>query len=85
MSDCGLDAAAYDSIGRFARENSFSIVSKDSDFHDRGVLYGSPPKVIWIRVGNCSTAEIEDVARSKAAIESFEKGPDTMLVVKRQI
>ena len=85
VSDCGLDASSDDSIWRFARENGFSIVSKDSDFHDRGVLYGSPPKVIWIRVGNCSVAEIEQLlVRAQAAIETFEDGPDTTLVVRRQ-
>jgi predicted nuclease of predicted toxin-antitoxin system len=33
-------------------------VSKDEDFQRLSVLYGAPPKVIWIRLGNCSTADI---------------------------
>ncbi len=27
-------------------------------FRHRSFLYGAPPKVIWLRVGNCSTSRI---------------------------
>src|SRR6266404_6319101 len=47
----------------YAKENGFVIVSKDSDFHQRSFLYGHPPKVVWIRRGNCSTAVIEEILR----------------------
>jgi predicted nuclease of predicted toxin-antitoxin system len=40
------------------------IVSKDSDFHQRSFLYGYPPKVVWVRLGNCSTADVERVLRA---------------------
>ena len=36
------------------------LVTKDEDFHRLSVLLGPPPKVVWIRLGNCTT---EDVAR----------------------
>jgi predicted nuclease of predicted toxin-antitoxin system len=39
------------------------IVSKDSDMHDLSLVLGSPPKVIWIRLGNCSTAQVENLLR----------------------
>jgi predicted nuclease of predicted toxin-antitoxin system len=44
-----------------AKLNGFTIVSKDSDFYDRSLLYGAPPKVIWLKVGNCSTTSIEQL------------------------
>ena len=47
----------------YAKGNGFVIVSKDSDFHQRSFLYGHPPKVVWIRRGNCSTATIETMLR----------------------
>ena len=50
-----LDVLLWD----FARENDFLIVTKDVDFSDRIALLGYPPKVIWIRLGNCTTTEIE--------------------------
>lgn len=30
------------------------------------VLLGPPPKVIWIRVGNCSTADVARLLRFRA-------------------
>ena len=47
----------------YAEKNDFMIVSKDSDMHDRSLLYGYPPKVIWVRLGNCSTAQVENLIR----------------------
>lgn len=41
----------------------FAIVSKDADFRQLSFLYGFPPKVIWLRVGNRSTAEIDGLIR----------------------
>ena len=54
-----------DAIWEFARENDFAIVSKDSDFYRLSVTRGAPPKVIWLRVGNCSTHLIEAALRAR--------------------
>ncbi len=60
-------------IWSFAKENDFIIVSKDNNFHQRSFLYGYPPKVVWLRFGNCSTLEIEASLRSHLAdLEAFE-------------
>lgn len=58
---CGLGSADDEAIWRYARDGNFSIVSKDSDFQERSVLRSHPPKVIWLRVANCTTAEIKDL------------------------
>lgn len=56
----------------FAREQGFTLVSKDSDFHQRSLLYGFPPKLIWLQVGNCSTELIENLLfQSRGDIEAF--------------
>lgn len=60
VGDAGLLGAADLAIWRYAAEHDLVIVSKDADFHRFCVLYGSPPKVIWIRSGNRTT---EDIAR----------------------
>ena len=39
------------------------IVSKDVDMHDLSLVFGSPPKVIWLRLGNCSTIDVEKALR----------------------
>lgn len=48
------------------------IVSKDSDFHQRSLLFGHPPKVIWVRLGNCATGDVEELLRRRSAeIQAF--------------
>jgi predicted nuclease of predicted toxin-antitoxin system len=63
VSSIGLDEASDAEIWQAAREHDYIIASQDADFCDLSALFGSPPKVIWIRRGNCSTREIEDILR----------------------
>ena len=59
-------------IWEFAEDNDFIIVTKDDDFEQRSVLFGHPPKVIWVRLGNCKTSDIEVLLRhSHKVIEAF--------------
>ena len=53
-----LGTATDTEIWDYAKVEGYIIVSKDSDFHQRSLTFGSPPKVIWIQRGNCSTDEI---------------------------
>jgi predicted nuclease of predicted toxin-antitoxin system len=59
----GLDKVDDLEIREHARQNDFIIVTKDADFSDMCLLLGFPPKVIWIRRGNCKTADIETILR----------------------
>lgn len=45
----------------------FLLVSKDADFVELSTLRGFPPKVLWLRLGNCGTRDIEDLIRSNYA------------------
>jgi predicted nuclease of predicted toxin-antitoxin system len=54
LRDCGLKGATDEAVWEYARDNGFTIVSKDSDFYQRSSLYGYPPKFVWLRVGNCT-------------------------------
>jgi predicted nuclease of predicted toxin-antitoxin system len=54
----GLINSSDRDIFLFARKNSFVIVTQDSDFQELNANLGSPPKIIWIRIGNLSTKEI---------------------------
>lgn len=51
-------------IWEFSRVNDFCIVTQDADFAERSRLYGSPPKVVWLRCGNAPTRDIELLIRS---------------------
>jgi predicted nuclease of predicted toxin-antitoxin system len=55
VKECELGSLPDDDVWRYAKDNDFAIVSKDSDFAERSALRGSPPKVIWLRIGNCTT------------------------------
>jgi predicted nuclease of predicted toxin-antitoxin system len=68
VHDCGLGSADDEAVWQYARDKDFSIVSKDSDFQERSVLRGHPPKVIWLRAANCTTAEIESLLRTAQPI-----------------
>jgi len=59
----GLGTADDVSVWEHAKQNGFAIVTKDADFADLSVLRGFPPKIIWIRRGNCSTKDIEEIMR----------------------
>ena len=47
----------------YAKDNNFMIVSKDADMHDLSLVFGNPPKVVWVRLGNCSTRQVENLLR----------------------
>ena len=64
VRDAGLHASGDEAVWDHAVQQQFVIISKDSDFRQRSFLFGSPPKVVWIRRGNCTTIEIEALIRS---------------------
>jgi len=73
VREVGLRDAVDAAIWDYARLHGFAIVSKDSDFQQRSLLYGSPPKFIWLRVGNCPVKTMEDLLRKhSAAIHTFD-------------
>ena len=62
-------------VWEFARTNGFTLVTKDSDFSDLSILRGSPPQVVWIRIGNCTTGQIEALLRRhQQAVEQTGSG-----------
>ena len=72
VSECELGSASDQAIWDFAKAEQLVILSKDSDFHERSVILGGPPKVIWLRIGNCSTEFIASILRTASeAIVAF--------------
>lgn len=63
VRDVGMKATIDPIVWDYAKDNNLMIVSKDSDMHDLSLVFGSPPKVIWIRLGNCSTLQVENLLR----------------------
>ena len=75
---CRPDADVWE----YAKHHGLTIVTKDSDFHQLSFLYGPPPKVAWLRMGNCSTDKIETVIRhNRKAILELDADPEAAILV----
>ncbi len=82
VRDLGMKSAPDTEVWNYARSNGFTIVSKDSDFHQRSLLHGFPPKVIWVRLGNCTTAAVATVLREHLDdVEEFDSDPNATFLV----
>ena len=78
----GLGGGSDNEVWEYAHQHGFALVSKDSDFHEKSLLQGYPPKVIWIKRGNCTTKQIETILRSQAAqIESLLDDPEATFLI----
>jgi predicted nuclease of predicted toxin-antitoxin system len=84
IGQCGLEGATDSQVWQYALDHGFAIVSKDSDFAERSALLGGPPKVIWLRIGNCPTARAEFVLINLASrIQDFLlRGEQDCLVLR---
>jgi predicted nuclease of predicted toxin-antitoxin system len=77
----GAGGAADPAIWQLALEHNCLLVTKDEDFHRLSVLRGAPPKIVWLRLGNCTTADVVRLLRQRAEdIRRFEAhGEETFL------
>lgn len=74
VRDIGLQSSTDEAVWEYAAGHGLTIVSKDADFHQRSLLFGPPPKVVWIRRGNCSTNDIQALLRARRAdLMAFER------------
>ena len=69
----------------WAKRHEFTIVSKDTDFRQRAIVFGHPPKLIWLRVGNCPTSLITSLLRSRYEIirQFIQSEAESILVLER--
>jgi len=63
VRELGLENYSDKQIWEFAKENDYIIVSFDADFYDFSLVWGHPPKIIWIRTFNQTTKNIEELLR----------------------
>ena len=54
----GLERADDRAVWEYAREHGYVIVTKDDDFVRLQLLLGYPPKVILLRLGNCTAQQV---------------------------
>ncbi len=73
-----MKSAADPLVWDHAKDNNMIIVSKDADMHDLSLVFGNPPKVIWVRLGNCSTREVESLLRRDFDVISLFANDDNV-------
>ena len=68
-------------IWQYAKDNGYTIITRDNDFNDLIAIRGFPPKIIWLRTGNCSRKSTsETLFRSKLSILEFLKSDESGLL-----
>ena len=82
VRELGMKDAPDHLIWDQAKRDGLIIISKDTDFYQRGLLFGHPPKLVWIRRGNCSTATVESILRNHLdEIRQFAQDPQASCLV----
>jgi predicted nuclease of predicted toxin-antitoxin system len=81
VRDVGMKATIDPIVWNYAKDNDLMIVSKDADMHDLSLVFGNPPKVIWLRLGNCSTLQVENLLRREfSRIKLFYEDKNSSLL-----
>ncbi len=76
VQDLGLDSTDDGVVWEWAGREGFTVVSKDENYNHLSVLRGSPPKVLWLLLGNSTTQQVEDTIRGRIEdIRAFETDP----------
>lgn len=65
VRNIGLAGAKDEQVWQYAAEHDFLLASKDTDFYERSLVYGAPPKVIWLKSGNCTVNETIALLRNR--------------------
>jgi predicted nuclease of predicted toxin-antitoxin system len=77
----GLGSASDQAIWQFAVAGGLAVATLDKDFADMSLLRGAPPKVIWLRCGNSTVAEVERLLRANLEdIRRFEASASVSLL-----
>jgi predicted nuclease of predicted toxin-antitoxin system len=75
----GMATDPDSALWSFAKANGYTIATKDSDFVELSALYGHPPKIIWLNLGNVSNTVVRtkllgNVEAIRAFLESDADG-----------
>jgi predicted nuclease of predicted toxin-antitoxin system len=82
VRECGLLGQPDEDVWEYARANGFTLVSKDSDFQQRSLLYGHPPKLVRLRIGNCTRQQlIQLITTHEQDIHALDADPFESVLV----
>lgn len=82
VRNVGLARADDEEVWGYALDQGLAITSKDSDFHQRSLVRGHPPKVVWLQTGNCATERIAGLLRRhQSDLEAFDGDPEASFLI----
>ena len=82
VTSAELGSAPDGVIWEYAKAHEFTFLTKDKDFAGLSIVWGTPPKVILLQTGNCSTARIERIIRHNAVrFTEFENDASRSLLI----
>lgn len=82
VRELGLKGQTDEEVWRYAGGNGFTIISKDKVFYQRAVLFGAPPKFVWLGLGNCTRADLLAlIQRHEGDILAFATSPEAVLIL----
>jgi len=82
IRELGLKGRTDEEIWNYAKANGLVLVSKDKDFYQRALLYGAPPKFIWLCIGNCTRDDLLALIRThERKIEAFATTAESVLIL----
>ena len=82
IREAGLRGADDQQIWDYGRARGFVIVSKDTDFRERRLVEGFPPKIIRLDVGTAGTSMIAGLLRrERQRVEAFEKQGESSFLI----
>lgn len=82
VREVGLAKAVDSVIWQFAAEHGYTVVTKDADFRQRSFVYGAPPRVIWLSLGDATTAQIQQLLGDRVTeIAAFHADPEATFLV----
>ena len=82
VADIGLRDSTDREIFLAAKRENVIVMTKDRDFVRLLAELGPPPKVIWVRIGNGSTAMVEALLRRRIVeVAAFSSDPESAFLI----
>ena len=64
-------------IQEYAKQENYTIVTQDADFHEHSLLAGGPPLIVWLRCGNQPKKVILDkLIKNHKLVEEANQDPE---------
>ena len=77
LRDLGLENNSDKQIWEYAKKSAYIIVTFHGDFYAFSLVWGHPPKIIWIRTYNQTTKNVGEIIRKYIdKIQDFQNDND---------